>query len=197
MAGKATTDSIQADTISNKAGTGSPSFPNGLTGDIQSDSITDALGTGAPDFPNGFTNNGTAPEIKFQQKYLTASSVSPETMADLTFNNLTIGKSYKITTSAVIDLNVPSGATEYILVDVKNGSTILSQIVYRADATSSDLIQMTKSSSVVFTATSTTTTVGWSETVTNASTQVLGGQPYWTFCHIEELPYHTVTTDFT
>jgi hypothetical protein len=46
---------LRVDEITDEAGTGSPSFPNGL----RADEITDEAGTGSPDFANGITVQGT------------------------------------------------------------------------------------------------------------------------------------------
>lgn len=42
---------LEVDSIINSAGTGSPSFPNGVRADV----LTNAAGTGSPSFPNGIS----------------------------------------------------------------------------------------------------------------------------------------------
>jgi hypothetical protein len=136
-------------------------------------------------------------EIKYQRKDLTAPITSSQTMTDLTFNNLVIGKTYRATIHAACDFTGPSGATEEVIILCKHNGNDITEFGLRADAVTTDRLYLQGDATTgMFVATATTLTFDASIINTSGSNQVSdfnGG----TWAILEELPAHTVTTDFT
>jgi hypothetical protein len=154
---------------------------------LKVDNITDAAGTGFPQL------NGTTPGIKWQKKEIGASvaNISSGTLTALGFSGLTIGNTYRITLAIQAFTSTDS---EYRFQIVHDSTEIVE--VSLGDAGGSHETAM---ASTIFTATATSTSVTYDGG--NSASDVLGttfsGGPSTTYAIIEELPYHTETTDFT
>lgn len=168
--------------------------------DLNVDEIRNALGSGAPDFPNGFTNNGVAPEIKYQRRTLGTAVTGTglnTTVAALALAGLTIGKVYRVNLMAHLVLTAPSGATEQVRASILHDGASQGGILLIGDATTTDQIQISGTALAVFEATTTTVDVQLNSACSNASSGLYPDASIPTYIEIEELPYHTVTTDFT
>ncbi len=138
---------------------------------IRTDNITNVAGDGLP------TLNGTSPTVKCQKKNFSGSATSATDL--ITFNNLSIGKIYKISA------NIYSAAAGRARARIVHNSVNLCLI------STSSLAGEAGSGSVIFEAATTTATLSWE------SGQIDGSLEEQTFAIIEELPYHSLTTDFT
>jgi hypothetical protein len=141
------------------------------------------------------TELGLVKSNRWQRKQLT-STVNADTTAisDLTFNNLVIGKTYRISASAFLRSSGASGTDFATLLVQHNGSTLF-YISTRVDGEASvrDIIAGNTS---IFVATATTLTFDLD--VNGISKQLLGSASFpYTYAIIEELNTHEdETTDF-
>ena len=137
---------------------------------LQVNNITNVAGTGLPSL------NGSSPEIKCQRNALTVAITNSQTnIAELAFNNLTVGNIYRVT------VQILSNTTGYARIFAKHdGNTIL---ITGSDPTNASYDDY--GSSIIFKATATS--------VTFDSSVVSGtiGLSNRTWTMIEELPYHT------
>lgn len=124
-------------------------------------------------------------KTKFQQKFLLADN-GGGALTDLTFNNLEIGKKYKVTMQGMID-GAGSTASGYIRA-FHNSAQILEASVANSSIHGN-------SSSRLFVATATTLTFTY---VSNSAGDIQGnGTDAETWAILEELPNHEVTTQWT
>ncbi len=171
--------------------------------EIRVDEIKNNAGTGAPDFPNGISIEGQTFEktTKWQTKFLsstvnvTGSGIT--NVSDFTFNNLQIGKTYRITLNGRIDLNPSTGATEQVILVAKHNGNAVASIEFRQDDSASDNQRIGVAGTGIFTATATSLTVDLVHTCTNGTLQTPNVSHYSSAATIEELPSHAETSDFT
>ena len=153
----------------------------------QVDNITNLAGDGLPSL------NGTSPEIKWQKKHLTANHTVDGTISDLTFNNLVIGRTYRYSTKFMLVVN--NGASDpFVDVAVSHdGATLERQgITLRGGGSSAEVVRTAGHQTFVATATS----LSFVSSSTTANSYVSSGVQE-TYVILEELPYHTETSDFT
>ena len=116
-------------------------------------------------YAEGSGNNlGLLKKNKWQRKVLSAHINSASgagntgTATDLTFNNLNINKLYKVDMTVQIDMDSPSGSTEFILLKAINNSAELARAFWQYDATTTDRVQNTSTISFTFQPTATSLT---------------------------------------
>ena len=145
-------------------------------------------GVGAPaNFPSGMS--GAAIETKHQRKDLPLQLDGTAANAVLfTFNNLVIGKTYRINVALAIN-TTPSGATAYKVTVEHNASVLSTAIGLKADNTTAEGMMI--SDDVVFVAAATTATVVGADAGSTVRLLVLS------HVYIEEAPNLVITTDFT
>lgn len=162
-----------------------------VTDNVQSDNITDKAGTGLPQL------NGVTPEVKWQKKALTSNlngtAALNTTITALGFSGLTVGKTYKLTVSPLYVETATATGANFKLNANHDGSPIIKFNFFMG---SSDNENWSKGRSVIFEATATTVTIVGSGAVAN-SRLVGAADGADTYTLLEELPYHTETTDFT
>jgi hypothetical protein len=204
---------IRVDEIRNKAGTGAPQFPNG----IKVTNLTDLAGTGAPQFPNGIkvTNltdlagtgapliNGASPVIKWQRKYLTAPAPYSLGGTILSFNNLEIGKTYRLTGKVCVDLS-NNALYSGLFLRYMHGTTRLHTSIYAGRTSTNDPKVYTDAIDFIFTATTTTVSVVYGRRFSDAEYvlhdmtefgQSVGNTT--TYLQLEEIPLHQQVTLWT
>lgn len=140
-------------------------------------------------FPQAVALTGI--ENKWQRKYLTADATTDQTLTDLTMNNLVVGKVYRLTAHARLTRTAADNTVS--LLCAHNGTTILN-VDHQGESSGTSTIN--KMNSIVFTATSTTTTCDSSSASVNS---VVRGNStdIETWAQIEELNNHGAeTTDF-
>ena len=147
------------------------------------------------------SNLGLVKKNKWQRKTLqstvTGTSLNT-TLTDLTFNNLTVGKTYFVQVNAHLVLNAPSTATEQIRVQINHNGTSLGGCLLIGDATTSDQIQTSATAVATFEAAATTVTFQAISNASNASTGVYVDSNIPTYSEIHELNnFESETTDFT
>lgn len=130
----------------------------------------------------GTTEVQTVTKTKWQQKYLAGNTSSAGILTALTFNNLTIGKTYRV------GLHVDFQGTGAKRIDIYNGATQLTRL--EMSGGSSELNTFT---SKIFVATATTVTFDFAV----ASSQLQGSDLTSTSAILEELPNHELTTQWT
>lgn len=123
------------------------------------------------------------------QKKLNPSNVSTDTTF-LTFNNLTIGKTYRVTAKGFIQLDAGSVAQFRIY----NGATEIDRIYFQNNTATSGM-QHTAAVPKPFVATSTTLTA--QSFNMSGGDLIFGGAESDTWVILEELPNHEVTTQWT
>jgi hypothetical protein len=136
-----------------------------------------------------------AGETLYQTRYLTADiTTTTADITDLKFENLTIGKKYRLTIHG-LGLIQGDTATEIVRIAGTNGAqTSLAYWKIRNDG-SNDANEIALTSSEIFTATASTVIIDCAITGTNT----LRGNDnnIETWAQLEELPQHTETTKFT
>lgn len=130
-------------------------------------------------------------QINFQTKVLQANFSATGTMADLTFSNLEVGKSYRI--SGQITHIGDSGAinTKHSIVEIRDGATVITDIE-KYDSSRANMA-LTGAINQVFTATDTILTF---EVTSSLNTYIGANTPRQTFITLEELPTHNITTQW-
>lgn len=131
------------------------------------------------------------PTVKWQHKLLSSNITVDGTMSDLTFNNLEVGKHYRVSLQASI---VTDGIDSVDISITHNSATIGFIQSREGDITSTD--QETSSVVSVFKATATTLTfvavsIGPGSLIAGNNTRGL------TYATLEELPLHQETTKWT
>jgi hypothetical protein len=137
--------------------------------------------------PKKATLMAAIPPTNWQTKTLSAHTTSTGVMSDLTFSNLTIGSTYRVTLRLLWDFS--GGDVDHIVfVQIKNGSTLLSTAGGRnTSATDEGRIGFP----ILFEATDTTVTF---DAVSNTNARILGTGTGNTAATLEELPNHKATT---
>lgn len=162
------------------------------TDNIQADTITDKAGTGAPNFSQGLQIAGGATISgvnKVQIKTLAADQSTDGTMTDLTFNNLVIGKYYR----ASIQTLFSTISGDNVISQIIHDGVVRAQNESGA-GTSTTNVEML--ASVIFQATATSVT--FDAVSVSAGSLIRGnGDMIETWSMIEELNNYNVTTDFT
>ena len=133
--------------------------------------------------------------IKYQKKFLTASitSTNVSNIADLRFNNLEIGKVYKLTGQTQLSA---TGAGAISNLYAVNGANTLVRWLYNRGAETGNGA-VTFSNGIVFTATATTLQFDYSFSVSGSlagGTEFTAGVCYMV---LEELPSHILTAQWT
>jgi hypothetical protein len=126
-------------------------------------------------------------KTKFQEKTLLANKTTVGAIPDLTFSNLTIGKTYRI--SAQYNISFNGAATDYISITT-SGAAVLSLSYFRWD-TSGFVSTQRYSPSYVFVALTSTLTLSLTGN-TNSQTLTAGAKAV-----LEELPNHEETSQWT
>ena len=160
--------------------------------EIRVDDIKNNAGSGLP------TLNGTSPEVKYQKKTLSTTVSTTDTdVTELKFNGLTIGKTYRWTGVFCGTLANPTGTLERIFASlIHNGATLAEGFFRHDDESINDVKQGTISLQVIFVAAATTASTSITIGATNG-TVVAESNGVGTYTILEELPYHTETTNFT
>lgn len=142
-------------------------------------------------------NRDNLPTTKYQEKILASDiTVSTDPVPSLGFNNLTIGRKYKVTGQVSAVVNTVSSTSFAALLVVHDGNFLCVGSIREDDA--GGLIRNATFSidSGVFEATATTVTADVN--ITGVSNFIAGnGTKSETWLQIEELPRHEETTDFT
>lgn len=129
-------------------------------------------------------------KTKFQIKTLPANVITSGAIASLTFNNLTIGKSYRIGGQVYGDHNGVANSVNLGL-EFYDGATYLG-VCYSKDVSGQE--EWTDSPNILYVATATSMVVNCSRTggrIRGNGTRTL------TYLTLEELPNHEVTTQWT
>jgi len=161
------------------------------------DTINDAAGTGAPSFPNGIELTGTAVSgpNKIQRKNLAANLTGAAANTNIfTFNNLVTGKVYTFYYSALV--NFPSTTTDTFcsLTVVHNSVTLSTKEPTRDDA-ADGTAKFNFSDVVTFTAAASTIVLTGSGF--GSTTIVEGNANYKTSATLIEQNNSVISTDFT
>lgn len=135
--------------------------------------------------------------VKYQKKTNSANVSGTGVISDLTFNNLTIGKTYRVSGQIQTSETNTTANAKNIVVEIKNGSTNLQSLSSYQNTGAG----VTRNESVfpvsrIFVATATTVTT---EITTNTN-MLLAGENFdenASFVILEELSTHVVTTEFT
>jgi hypothetical protein len=152
--------------------------------EIRVDDIKNNAGTGLPSL------NGTSPEIKWQKKTLSSDVITATTISDLTFNNLVNGNTYKVHFNPRFETNPL--ITSSVSLAIKNGATTIHTLNWRDSSSDAD---QPGGVTVIFTAGATSTLTFETSGTWGANEQRLVATD--TIAILEELAYHTETTDFT
>ena len=130
-------------------------------------------------------------QTKYQSKTLTADvTTSSGTLTDLTFSNLVVGNTYKVSLQASFADGSSGGQ---VLIDIINNSTIQGRALYNSNSTEeAGIIQF--GVVALFEASGSTVTFDYS----NAASTIIRGNntKSETYATLEELPNHTTTTDW-
>lgn len=129
---------------------------------------------------------------RWQKKYLTPTDITVTT-ADITslkFNNLTIGKTYKLIMSGSMGLS-GSSTGEYVVFSAVCGSTLMN-IRFRQDSGPADTRTLSACNHKIFVAAGTTLSFG----VNIVGTGYLSAGETETYAILEELSDHEVTTSW-
>lgn len=128
-------------------------------------------------------------DTKWQRKTPSGNFAGNGVITGLTFNNLVIGKIYRVTWQ--FRKNTFGGGTDSINIEYSSGTAIVSPTFTTAKGDANGIDELTSGSSYIFEAT---------ETIIRANvTANTGGNvaQNGTYMILEELPLHTETTDFT
>ena len=114
MAGNALTDTVQANTITDRAGTGAPNFSQGVLlsgGSLKADTITDAAGTGAPDFTQGLKLASGTTDLSVYREVSSSWTASGTTV---TWYAVRVGRLVSVSfwTGTLISTSTTSGASD-------------------------------------------------------------------------------------
>lgn len=131
---------------------------------------------------------------KWQQKFLSSTVTLNTTLGDLTFNNLTIGKTYRVYMYVV--MGDSSGPDSQINLDIYNGSTFIAGSNHTSDAATGISNGGYGITSRPFVATATTVTF-ISSGMSGTDNIVGTGAANATNAILEELPNHVVTNEWT
>ena len=161
------------------------------TDNLQADSITDKAGTGAPNFSQGLQIAGgtIVGKNKTQTKTLAADRSTDGTMTDLTFNGLTIGRLYRVTHQALF----ATISGDNVLSQIVHDGVVRAQISSGAGTSTTNV---GVAGVALFLATATTVTFE-AVSITAGSLIRGNGDLVETWASIEELNDYDVTTDFT
>lgn len=131
------------------------------------------------------------PSVKYQQKFLSADQTTNGTMSDLTFNNLEIGKTYKVILKALIR----AGGTDSVNVSIIHNSNTLDRVTIRNSGGGVFDIG-TAAGTAIFTAAASTLTFDASS-IDDASSEIAGnGTATETYAILEEHPNHEETSQW-
>lgn len=122
---------------------------------------------------------------KWQRKDLVLNQTAIATVSDLTFNNLTIGKTYRISGQLRVQGNSGAINDKFMNIQIHNGITLITESFARSGNTAN--YSHTDHLSVIFTATDAILTTS----ISSNSNCYLANV---TFKILEELPVHTETT---
>lgn len=156
-----------------------------VSGDVELDSQP----TWAEDTSNKFLA-AIPHQIKYQTKKLTSDVTTDTTVSDLTFNNLTIGKKYRVFLQARFEVNGDAGA----FVQIKHDGSIIGSVgAGHTDATG-EFFHV--STDAIFEASATTLTF---DTVSIAASSALGGNDDFnqTYARLEELASAVEVSEWT
>jgi hypothetical protein len=138
---------------------------------------------------------GLVKKNKYQIKALGASlSVTTDPVTDMTFSNLVVGRTYRISATAVMRITGTS-ALESVFLSANHNSAIIINMPFRADAVT-DTHVGTGAGQVIFVAVATTVIFRWE--ITSGTALLLGTDTgnRQTFAMLEELNNAEVTTEF-
>lgn len=144
------------------------------------------------------TQSGLVKKNRIQKKVLTSNytTTGTNTVSALSFNNLTVGKTYRISASVWLDAGAGTSATELCRFRILHNSNILMGINFRLDGRPNDIMEFTAGNTNVFTATATTlvaevTLLGTSLTLSGSATNE------YNYVILEELETNEITTAWT
>jgi hypothetical protein len=134
---------------------------------------------------------GVEPQNKFQTKFLTADVTSATTVPALDFSGLTVGKTYKLTVSPMI--NVAGSSEDLVLSFTHNSTVILTAGLNMPNSTLGPTLEFGRSR--IFTATASTISA---EVTTYSGSPILRGDAtaLETYATIEELNNYQEVTSF-
>lgn len=131
--------------------------------------------------------------ILYQIKTLSTDISSAQTIADLTFNNLEIGKTYRVSLQAWVgSLGTPEATAA---VAITHDGTTIGRALHHMGGASTQNEDNEHSTVVVFEATATTLTFVFSES--GSGVCYGNGTQSETFAILEELPQHVPTSQWT
>jgi hypothetical protein len=133
-------------------------------------------------------NRGT----RFQTKTLSADLTAIQDIADLTFSNLVIGRSYRIS-GMLLWAGLAAGG-DIVLASFYDGTS--SDTVIHKSRLGDDIDVHSDSFSFLYTATNTVMTTRWNSKA-GSITLSGDGTRSESYLQIEELPNHVQTSDFT
>jgi len=141
----------------------------------------------------GVIQTATPNAVKWQKKALTSDENTDQTLSDMTFSNLTVGKTYRLSVQAQFSLTGNS-STSLALIDITHNSAVIGRIQARTDSYSgNDDRRFTIGWSFPFVAAASTLTFEYNQGTTNDTVEGSGGA---TFAILEELPTHVETSEW-
>ncbi|MBP98751.1 hypothetical protein CMK18_22615 [Candidatus Poribacteria bacterium] len=143
---------------------------------------------------NPVNGNAIVPSTKWQKKTLSSSTNSSGILTDLTFNNLTIGKTYKVSCyfSGSNSSNSSNETSIILYNNPTSGSNQVGQAFLYRDQSVGGNSRMNGSSTIIFKAV--TTTLIFNADITGGLVTILGNNSY---AFLEQQELYTETADWT
>jgi hypothetical protein len=135
------------------------------------------------------------PQTKYQIKTLTANATSNGTVAALGFSNLEIGKTYRVSGQFSVALNTGAAQPAVDISIIHNSATIVGAYIRNRQTSSTTGDVFVNGFNRIFVAAATSLSVSIGSV--GANDYIVGSSNFETFLMVEELPTHTVTTDWT
>jgi len=140
----------------------------------------------------GVIQSATPNAVKWQLKELSSSLTSSDTdIADLKFENLIPGRTYRITLQA--SMTLAGGGNNQGKVWMEHNAAKLCEVMCRGNSSASNIAQ-TAGTSKIFTAVTTTLITEFNETAASITLAAGGADGTWAL--LEELPTHVETSEW-